>query len=152
MAVKIKITPKHIALAEQLASEGLPLKSIAAGLGICEQTFYDWRNAARNGTGDSSNTELFEAIQRGSLRGEQQLLSFIRAKAAQGEDRAAQWLLTRSPRWRDSWSDAAAVRREVQRILSEVVSTIEDNPSLSEAQRQQLLLSLAARGLHAPDQ
>ena len=153
MAKAIEITPKLIALAEQLASEGLPQASIAAGLGVCHATFIKWMNLGRDQSGDASHVEIFEAVQRGTLRGEQHLLGIIRAKAAEGESRDAQWLLTRSPRWRENWSDGAATRREVQRTMNEVVAAIEATPGLPPEQREAVLLSLAARGIGGtPDQ
>jgi transposase-like protein len=149
MAKAIEITPAMIARAEELAAEGLPQSSIAAGLGVSHATFYKWVDLAKTGTGDDSHVEFLDAIQRGTLRGEQQLLGFIRAKAAEGESRDAQWLLTHSPRWRNTWSDAAATRREVQRTVSEVVAAIEATPGLPVEQRRAVLLSLAARGIGA---
>jgi transposase len=149
MAKAIEITPDRIARAEELAAEGLPQTSIAAGLGVSYKTFLKWVDLGKNGTGDDSHSAIFQAIQRGTLRGEQQLLGFIRAKAAEGESRDAQWLLTHSPRWRNTWSDAAATRREVQRTVSEVVAAIEATPGLPVDQRRAVLLSLAARGIGA---
>jgi hypothetical protein len=150
MAKAIEITPDRIARAEELAAEGLPQTSIAAGLGVSYRTFLKWVDLGKNGTGDDSHSAIFQAIQRGTLRGEQQLLGFIRAKAAEGESRDAQWLLTHSPRWRNTWSDAAATRREVQRTVSEVVAAIESAPGLTDDQRRAVLLSISARGINAP--
>jgi hypothetical protein len=146
MAKAIEITPDHIARAEELAAEGLPMTSIAAGLGVSYHTFLKWVNLGRSGTGDDSHSAIFSAIQRGSFKGEQQLLSFIRAKAAEGESRDAQWLLTHSPRWREGWSDAAATRREVDRTVADVVAAIEA-ASIAPQDRRTVLLSLAARGI-----
>jgi transposase len=147
MAKAIEITSDHIARAEELAAEGLPQASIAAGLGVSYDTLNRWLKLAREGGGDDSHRQICAAIQRGTLRGEQQLLGFIRAKAAEGESRDAQWILTHSPRWRDTWSDAAAARREVQRTMNEVVAAIEATPGLPPEQREAVLLSLAARGI-----
>jgi transposase-like protein len=150
MAKAIEITPAMIARAEELAAEGLPQSSIAAGLGVSHATFYKWVDLAKTGAGDDTHAAFLDAIQRGTLRGEQQLLGFIRAKAAEGESRDAQWLLTHSPRWRNTWSDAAATRRELQRTMTEVVAAIESAPGLTDDQRRTVLLSISARGINAP--
>ena len=58
----------------------------------------------------------------------------------------AQWWLTHHPTTRDTWSDAAATRREVSRVMAEVCAAIETS-GLSAEEQTRLLLALQARGL-----
>jgi hypothetical protein len=142
MAKAIEITPELIARAEDLSSEGLTYKSIAAGLGISRSTLNNWI---------ATDTGVLEAIQRGAQRGERQLLGFIRAKAAEGESRDAQWLLTHSPRWRDTWSDASAIRRELERHTSKFMTALQ-SADLPPDIESRILQHVAAQGVGIPEQ
>jgi transposase-like protein len=142
----IEITDSLIERTAYLAAQGLPNKSIAEGLGIGEDLFYRWLRQAKDGTGTDAHVRFSEAIQSGAIEAEEKLV----AKLAQGDERSASWLLTHSPRWRNTWSDAAATRREVQRTMTEVVAAIESAPGLTDDQRRAVLLSISARGINAP--
>jgi hypothetical protein len=67
--------------------------------------------------------------------------------AEKGDTRAATWLLSHSPTWRDSWSDASHVRREVQKVGGMFVAALEEEPSLRAEQRERVMLRARAKGL-----
>ena len=57
------------------------------------------------------------------------------------------WLLSHSPRWRDTWSDAAHARREVARVVDLFVAALKEEDTLTPAQRERVLLRVRAKGL-----
>lgn len=133
-----KLIPELIPKARELAALGLPLASIAAALGIHRCTLTEWR---------AEEPDLAAAIDAGRQEGEAALVQNLLQAARQGDTRAATWLLTHSPAWRDGWSDAAAVRREVERTMAQVVAAIEGCSALTVEHRRALFLALAARGV-----
>jgi hypothetical protein len=142
MAERRKLTPDAPARARKLAALGLPLNTIAAGLGVCPQTLHRWRTEA----GESGlECDLWDAIQQGRMEGEAALIRSLTKAATKGDSRSATWLLTHAPDWRDTWSDAAAERRAVAASQARTVAVIEAAP-LTDDQRYRLLLALAAAG------
>lgn len=135
---RCKLRPEHITRARELAALGLPLASIAEACGIHRSTLHEWR---------AQNPDFSDAIHEGHRQGEQALVDRMHAAAHQGDTKAAQWLLTHCPAWRDHWSDAAATRAAVQKVLGAVVDVLMHCPELSPDQRERLLLEFQARGL-----
>lgn len=139
-----KLNQDLIKKAGRLAALGWSQKAIAEACGVSETAFCIWLN---NATGDKPTDfelKLLKAIQEAATAGEQALV----AKIADGDTRDAQWLLTHSARWRDRWSDAAATRREVNNVLTNVVQIIQQS-ELTQEQRDHLLLQMHAAGLGA---
>lgn len=131
------------ARARELAALGLPLASIAAGIGVHRATLHRWRREAGP---EGPERAVCDAIQDGYRQGEQALVEKLHKVAADGDTRSATWLLTHSPSWRESWSDAAAVRSAVQLSQKRMAEVIAVCPVLSNEQRQYLYLAMAAAG------
>jgi transposase-like protein len=140
-----KLSPDAPARARELAAMGLPLGAIAEALGIHRSTLHRWRSEAAS---EGLERDLSDAIHDGHLEGEAALLERLHRAAAGGDTRAAQWLLTHAPAWRDRWSDAAATRRAVADTLREVVAVLTAS-DLPPDQIDRLLLAMQARGLGA---
>lgn len=141
-----KLTPEAIEKAYALAKEGLPNKSIAAGMGVSYAQFREWLNNAKGEDPTEQETALSEAMREGALAGEQALLAKIRAHA-DNDTRAATWLLSHSPKWRDTWSEASRTRQEVSRVVDMFVAALNDDETLTPAQRERVLLVVKAKGL-----
>jgi hypothetical protein len=129
--------------ARELAALGLPLRSIAAALGVHRATLCRWRTEA--GT-DGPERDLCDAIDRGRMEGETALIQRLLQAAQEGDTRAAQWLLCHSPDWRQDWSDAAAERRAVDAHAARFCDVLLACPDLTAETRHRLLLALAAAG------
>ena len=134
-----KLSPDAPVRARELAALGLPLASIAAGLGVSRQTLNEWRQ---------QEPAIADAIQEGFQAGEVALVERLHAAAAQGDTRTACWLLCHSEQWRARWSDSAAERRALAVQLQAVVGVIVA-ADLEVAARDRLLLQLQAAGLGA---
>lgn len=140
-----KLNAALIKKAAKYAALGFSQKAIAQACGVNEYQFCEWLSNARGDSPTNLETQLSQAIQEASTAGEQALV----AKIVDGDTRDAQWLLTHSARWRDSWSDAAATRREINNALSTVVQVIQQS-DLTPEQQNHLLLRMQAAGLGAP--
>jgi transposase len=145
-----RLDAELIQKAYDLARLGLSNKSIARGCGISQSTFYEWKKAGEENPG-TLYAELSEAIRRGSADGEEELVNSLKVSASNGSERAASWLLTHSPKHRETWSDAAATRKEVTRVLGSVVDAIR-NSNISLDDQRDLLLALQAQGLAGDQQ
>jgi hypothetical protein len=141
-----KLTPEAIAKAYELAKEGLPNKSIAAGISVDYTTFCRWMAAAKTDDATDLERQFFNAMREGALAGEQALLAKIRAHA-DNDTRAASWLLSHSPKWRDTWSEASRTRQEVGRVVDMFVAALNEDETLTPAQRERVLLLVKAKGL-----
>jgi transcriptional regulator with XRE-family HTH domain len=139
-----KLNHSLIEKAGKLAALGWSQKAIAEACSVSEQQFSEWMNNARGPEPTELEAELSAAIQEAASAGEQALA----AKIANGDTRDAQWLLTHSARWRDRWSDAAATRREINNVLSNVVQIIQQS-DLTPDQQEQIFLRMQAAGLGA---
>jgi hypothetical protein len=141
-----KLTPEAIAKAYELAKQGLPNKSIAAGMGASYGQFREWLTNAQGEDPTELETALSEAMREGALAGEQALLDKL-GKHADNDSRAATWLLSHSPKWRDTWSEASRTRQEVGRVVDMFVAALNDDETLTPAQRERVLLVVKAKGL-----
>jgi hypothetical protein len=124
---------------------GLPNKSIAAGVGVSYGHLREWLKRAETGVGTELENALAEAMRQGALAGEAALIDRLH-RQAESNPGTATWLLTHSPKWRDSWSDSAQVRREVARMAGMVVTALEQTESLTPEQRREVLLRIQAAG------
>jgi hypothetical protein len=141
-----KLTADLIPRARKLAALGLPLAAVAEGCGISRQTLHRWRTEAAV---EGLERDLWDAIEEGHVAGELALLRRLHRAAADGDTKAAIWLLTHSPQWRETWSsDAAAERRTERRTMALVLQALAaaDLPAETETA---LLLQLQAHGLGA---
>ena len=142
------LTPELLATVSELADRGLPLDMIADAINVNRKTCARWVREVDNGD-DSELKKQFRAL---ILKAEQNLaaslVGSVRQAAVDGDSRAATWMLTHHPAMRDTWSDAAATRREVQAVLQTVVQTIQAS-DLTPEQQDHLLLRMQAAGLGA---
>lgn len=137
-----KLNSDLIARAARLAALGWPQRNIAEACGVAEQTFSTWLTNGQSDEATEAESELCEAIREAYVQGEAAMVQ----KIAEGDSRDAQWLLTHSPRWRNTWSDAAATRREVGSVLATVVQVVQQS-DLTPEQQDHLLLRMQAAGL-----
>ncbi len=141
-----KLTPEAIEKAYELAKQGLPNKSIAAGMGVSYTQFKDWLANARTDDATELEASLSAAMREGALAGEKALLAKLQTHA-DNDTRAATWLLSHSPKWRDTWSEASRTRQEVGRVVDMFVAALNDDDTLTPAQRERVLLVVKAKGL-----
>ncbi len=141
-----KLTPEAIEKAYELAKQGLPNKSIAAGMGVAYPTFKWWMANAQTDEATEEELALLSAMREGALAGEKALLDKL-GKHAENDSRAATWLLSHSPKWRDTWSEASRTRQEVSRVVDMFVAALNDDETLTPAQRERVLLVVKAKGL-----
>lgn len=139
-----------ISKAQDLAAMGCSAPAIAAELGVNRSTVWHWLKKGRDGTGSDLHARFSDAIEKGTALVEKRCLSAL-ARALQSDEcrdstPAAQWMLTHHPKCRDNWSDAAATRREVERVLGQVAQGISSS-GLSSEQQQAVLLSMRAAGV-----
>lgn len=121
--------------------------SIAQALGVNRCTLREWITAGLEPDATELEAALAAAIQRGRAEGEERLLQRLHTMAEKGDTRAATWLLSHSPRWRDTWSEASHARREVARVVGMFVAALEEDHTLLPEQRDRVLLSVRAQGL-----
>lgn len=141
-----KLTPEAIEKAYELAKQGLPNKSIAAGMGVSYPALRLWLTNAKTDDATEEELSLLEAMREGALAGEKALLAKLQTHA-DNDSRAATWLLSHSPKWRDTWSEASRTRQEVGRVVDMFVAALNDDETLTPAQRERVLLVVKAKGL-----
>jgi len=137
-----KLNAQLIQKAGKLAALGWSQRNIAEACGVTEEILSIWLSNAKGDNPTDLELQLFQAIQEAAAAGEEALVT----KIANGDTRDAQWLLTHSARWRDSWSDAAATRREINSVLATVVQVVQQS-DLTPDQQDHLLLRMQAAGL-----
>lgn len=143
-----RLTPELIEKAAALAATGLPVPSVAEACGVSASGFRAWLQRARQGDGDGLEVALLERIQAGQVEAEQNLLNRVVEHSRQ-DWRAAAWCLTHHPRHREMYGDAAALRREQERVLGLVATGIQSS-GLSIEQQQRLITALLATGVALP--
>lgn len=137
------LTAEHVEIARTVAEQGGALSTVATACNTPLRTVQSWLTQAKAGEGSELHQAFLRAIQEGQHVAEIRALQIITGSL---DPRDAQWWLTHNPSTRDTWSDAAAERRAVQRTLGSVVAAIEA-ADLSDDQRTRLLLNLQAQGL-----
>lgn len=144
-----KLTPEAIEKAYELAKQGLPNKSIAAGMGVSYGILKEWLANAKGDEPTEQELALSAAMREGALEGEKALISRLQSFSSHPEQgvRAATWLLSHSPKWRDTWSEASRTRQEVGRVVDMFVAALNDDETLTPAQRERVLLVVKAKGL-----
>lgn len=135
-----KLNSDLIARAARLAALGWSQKAIAEACGVAEETFSRWLSAGASEDASEAESQLCQAIHEAYVEGEAAMVS----KIAQGDTRDAQWLLTHSPRWRNTWSDGAAVRRALAAAADVVLGS-----DLTPEQKDHLFTRMQAAGLGA---
>jgi transposase-like protein len=141
------LTPELIEIAEEAAAAGGAISTIAAACGVHVDTVTNWTKAHRDGKGSELHEAFFKAIQRGQHQAE---LRAVRKICEFADSRDAQWWLTHNPRTRQTWSDAAATRREIDRVLGQVAKGILES-RLPDDQKSAVMLSIRAQGLQLDD-
>ena len=136
------LTAEMVAAAAEVAAKAPTLRAIGHALGVRPGTVRDWIRKGEAPDAPPLHAAFSAAIHGALAQAETALV----AKIAAGEPRDAAWLLTHSPFFRDDWSDAAAVRREVSRVMAEVCTVIESS-GLSAEEQTRLLLAMQARGI-----
>jgi hypothetical protein len=141
------LTPQLIEVAEEAAAAGGALSTIAAACGVHFDTVTHWLEVHKKGTGNDLHAAFFQAIQRGQHQAE---LRAVRKICEFADSRDAQWWLTHNPRTRETWSDAAATRREIDRVLGQVAKGILES-RLPDDQKQAVMLSIRAQGIQVQE-
>lgn len=142
-----KLTPDLIDVAAEAAAAGGALTTIAAACGVHTDTVENWIKAHTSGNGSELHAAFFTAIQKGQHQAE---LRAVRKICEFADSRDAQWWLTHNPRTRNTWSDAAATRRELDKLLASVAQGVA-NSGLSPEQQQAVVLSMQAAGAGVPN-
>jgi hypothetical protein len=137
-----KLNAALIEKAGRLAALGWPYKDIAEACGVSYEALYLWLANAKGEHPTELELQLLQVMQEALWSGAEQQV----AKIAAGDTKDAQWLLTHSPRWRETWSDAAHVRREVNNVLATVAQVVQQS-DLTPEQQDHLLLRMQAAGL-----
>lgn len=145
-----RLTPELIQRAGELAALGLPMLSIAKGCGVTDRALYGWLKAAREGTGGELEVRLLHTIQEAHTKGELKLVQRLQRLAEEGDGKAAMWMLSHGAA-RDSWSDAAATRREVSRVLGLVADGIQSS-RLTPEQQEEVILAMRCKGVGLPEE
>lgn len=137
------LTPEMVDIALDVSEKGGALTTVARACGTPLRTVQGWIEKAKDGTGSDLHDAFWRAIQDGRHRAEIRAICIITRSQ---DPRDAQWWLTHNPTTRDTWSDAAAIRREVQATLQTVAQTIQSS-DLTPEQQDHLLLRMQAAGL-----
>jgi hypothetical protein len=140
------LTAEHVEIARAVTEAGGALTTVATACKTPLRTVQSWLTQAKAGEGSELHQAFLRAIQEGQHAAEIRALKTITGSL---DPRDAQWWLTHNPSTRDTWSDAAAERRAVQRTLADVVQAI-DATGLTDEQRTRLLLTMQAQGIGVP--
>jgi transcriptional regulator with XRE-family HTH domain len=139
-----KLTPDLIAKVGRLAALGLSQKHIAEACKVTPEHFSRWLTKGQNDETESTpEYQLAQVFHEASLEGEMRLLQRI----ADGDTRDAQWLLSRSPRWRHKWSENAAITRAYREGVSAAIDSIADAKLAPDVERNVLLRITARTGV-----
>ena len=132
-------------IAYNVSEQGGAIETVARACRAPLSTVKLWMQRAKEGRGSELDNAFLAAIEEGRYKSEIRAIKIITGSE---DPRDAQWWLTHHPTTRDTWSDAAATRREVSRVMAEVCTVIESS-GLSAEEQTRLLLALQARGLGA---
>jgi hypothetical protein len=141
---KSKLTPDLIAKVGRLAALGFSQKHIADACDVSPEHFCRWLTKGQNDQTESiPEYQLSQVFHEASVEGEIRLLQRI----ADGDTRDAQWLLSRSPRWRHKWSENSAVTRAYREAVGAAVDAIASAGLPPDTERD-LLLRITAKTGH----
>ena len=130
-----------------LAEFGAPLEHIAPAAGISYGTIWQSLKNAKGPNPTPQELKLSEAIEAGRAAGGMRLIGKVAEQADSGDLKAATWMLTHSPAFRDHYSDAAALNRAKQETVGAVVDAIA-GAGLSRETERDLLLRITAKTGH----
>ena len=133
-----------------LAEFGAPLEHIAPAAGISYGTIWQSLKNAKGPNPTRLELKLSEAIEAGRAAGGMRLIGKVAEQADKGDLKAATWMLTHSPAFRDHYSDSAAINRARQEGIEMAIQAIAD-ANLSPDEEQNLLLRIKARSGHSTD-
>lgn len=148
-----KLTKNAVEIAARLSAKGCSVPTIAQEIGVDKVSVYAWIKKGEERFSDL-HVQFLNAIHSGTGKVEQTCLNAL-AKALHSDEcrdstPAAQWMLTHHPRLRDRWSDAAATRREVDKVLSGVAKGLAEC-GLNPDQQQAAILAMRANGVGVSD-
>lgn len=126
-----------------LAEYGAPLEHIAPAAGISYGTIWQSLKNAKGPDPTPEELKLSEAIEAGRAAGGMRLIGKVAEQADNGDLKAATWMLTHSPAFRDHYSDAAALNRARQEGIEMAMQAL-SNANMPPDQERDLLLRIAA--------
>ena len=127
-----------------LAEYGAPLEHIAPAAGISYPLIWQSLKNAKGPTPTPEELKLLEAIETGRAAGGMRLIGKVAEQADGGDFKAATWMLTHSPAFRDHYSDAAALNRARQEGIEAAVQGLQA-AGLTPEQERNVLLQISAR-------
>lgn len=130
-----------------LAEYGAPLEHIAPAAGISYPLIWQSLKNAKGPNPTPEELKLLEAIETGRAAGGMRLIGKVAEQADEGDFKAATWMLTHSPAFRDHYSDNAAVNRAKEETVGAVVAAIASAGLPRETERD-LLLRITAKTGH----
>lgn len=134
-----------------LAEFGAPLQHIAPAAGISYRLLHDAISNARKGKGTPQEVQLLQAIEEGRAKGGMRLIGKVAEQADNGDLKAATWMLTHSPAFRDHYSDSAAMNRARQEGVEMTLRALLDANLPKDLERDLLLRIKAQTGYATPD-
>ena len=127
-----------------LAEFGAPLEHIAPAAGISYVTIWQSLKNAKGPNPTREELKLSEAIESGRAAGGMRLIGKVAEQADNGDLKAATWMLTHSPAFRDHYSDNAALNRARQEGIEAAVAGLQA-AGLTPDQERAVLLQISAR-------
>ena len=130
-----------------LAEYGAPLEHIAPAAGISYPLIWQSLKNAKGPNPTPEELKLLEAIEAGRAAGGMRLIGKVAEQADEGDFKAATWMLTHSPAFRDHYSDNAAINRARQEGIEAAAQAIAE-AKLAPDQERDLLLRITAKTGH----
>tara|TARA_R110000868_G_scaffold31638_6_gene115953 strand:+ start:4127 stop:4594 length:468 start_codon:yes stop_codon:yes gene_type:complete len=130
-----------------LAEFGAPLEHIAPAAGVSFPALRMWLDNAKGPDPTREEIALLAAVNEGRSKGGMRLISKIAQQADGGDFKAATWMLTHNPAFRDHYSDNAAVTRAKQEGIEAALQAIAE-AGLAPDQERDLLLRITAKTGH----
>jgi hypothetical protein len=130
-----------------LAEFGAPLEHIAPASGVSYALLHQSLKNAKGPDPTPEELKLLEAIEAGRAAGGMRLINKIAEQADNGDMKAATWMLTHSPSFRDHYSDTAAANRARLEGVEAAVQAISE-AGLTPEQEREVLLRIAAKTGH----
>jgi hypothetical protein len=130
-----------------LAEYGAPLEHIAPAAGVSYPLIWQSLKNAKGPNPTPEELKLLEAIEAGRAAGGMRLISKVAEQADEGDFKAATWMLTHSPAFRDHYSDNAAVNRARQEGIEAALQAVAES-GLPPDQERIVVLRIAAKTGH----